>query len=167
MSTSTTVLRKRAGSLTQISLRHPPVSKEHPTTPVEGISCNHREEAKQEQRIHGKSAITGDSKLNNVMKAQALWLGKKKFMIHGEAVWPCAEKYNKSKIINLYQFVFKEDPPSGTTSLNDILEVCCKKVWFKEQIKKVISKGGDKPSSWKDCSASLSSLLTGSRYIAP
>jgi hypothetical protein len=96
-----------------------------------------------------KNRIAGDSKLNDVMKSQAL-LGNKNTPIDGEAFWSRVKEY-KSKIINIYQVVFKEDPPSSTTSLNDILEVCRKKVWFKEQTKKVISKGGEKPLSWKEC----------------
>jgi hypothetical protein len=71
-----------------------------------------------------KEHTVADSDLNNVMKEKAL-VGNKSAPIDGEAVWNRAKEYKRT-IINLYQVLFKEAPPSGTTSLKDRLAVCRK-----------------------------------------
>jgi hypothetical protein len=96
-----------------------------------------------------KNHIAGDPALNDAMKSKAL-LGNKDLPIDGETVWVRVKEY-KARIINVYQVIFKEDSPSGTTTVPVRLEVFRKKVWLKEQTKKSISKGLPQPSSWKDC----------------
>jgi hypothetical protein len=78
-----------------------------------------------------KEPITADSNLNDLMKNKALH-GNNRAPIDGKAVWNHVNEY-KCTIINVYQVIFKERPPSGTTSIKDQLEVCRKKCWFKEQ----------------------------------